>query len=384
MDRAGLGAKRDQLHGDRPLHLGNAYLANSQPSPSQRGGRGINLLGNARLHLLDNRPSQDANPQAAGRRSSGAPSCVHADHHIQEQARIAHRPGQRTGVVERPAQGKRPLQGDQTKRGLQPDAATEGGRDPDRSTGVRAKSAGAEPGHHRDRRTAARAPGAAPGVMRVAGDPPPGIGIADAVGELVKVGLPEDDGAGRPESGDYGGIPRGNPVLKDARPRRRAHAAGGKQVFDGNRHAQQRSRFTPRQPALRPPGLPPSPLPGQRDKGVQAARRFDAPAVGVHQLERGDRAPAKRPGDLGHRCLGQRLNRRHPHPQAPLPLSVRRPGPGTASRPAAGKPRPGRSAEGRRLVRRPPVVPSPSPGQYAIRGGWPVNGSIITCECEMV
>ena len=287
-------------------------------------------------------------------------------------------------MVERPPQGERPLQGNQTKRGLQPHAPTERGRDPDRSTGVRAKSAGAEPGHHRDRRTAARAPGAAPGVMWVAGDPPPGIGSADPIGKLVKVGLPEDDGAFRPQSGDYGGIARGNPVLEDPRPRRRPHAAGGKQVFDGNRHAQQRSGLTPRQPALRPPGLLPSPLPGQRDKGVQATRLFDAPAVGIHQLEGGDHAPAKRPRDLGHRCLGQRLNRRHPHPQAPLPLSVLRPVPGTASRPAAGRPRPGHSAEGQPLVRRPPVVPSPSPGQYAIRGGWLVIGSIITCECEMV
>src|ERR1700694_5036454 len=148
--------------------------------------------------------------------------------------------------------------------------------------------------------------------------------------------------------------------------------------------ASRRSPPPPRAPPPPPPGLLPSPLPGKGDKGVQAARLFDPPGIGVHQLERGHRSLAQGPRDLDQRGFGQRLNRRHPNPQAPSSLSVLRPAPGTASRLAADRLPPGRSAEGRRLAQRRPAVPSPSPAQYAIRGRSPVIGSIITCECEMV
>ena len=220
--------------------------------------------------------------------------------------------------------------------------------------------------------------------MRVAGDAPPRVGVRDPVGELVQVRLPEDDGPGRPELGDRGGIARRHPVPQDPGARGGSQAPGREQVLDRNRYPQQRAGLTPRQPPFGPACLAPGPFLRDRDKGAQALRLGDPPEVRVYQFDGGDLPPPQRPRDPDEGSGGQRFNRRHPAPQPPGPFAALRPAPGSASMPAAGRPHPRRSAEARRPARRRPAVPSPSPPKYAIRDGRPVNGSITTCECKIV
>src|SRR5205807_4764566 len=144
---------------------------------------------------LEDRPSQHAYPQPASRQPPGPPPGVAAGEHIEERASVLDRPGQRTGVVQRPPQRHRAVERDGAEGGLEADAAAERCWDPDRPACVRPEGAGAEAGHYRNSGTAARAARAAPWVAGIAGNAPPGVGGGDAVSELVKIGLAEDNRA---------------------------------------------------------------------------------------------------------------------------------------------------------------------------------------------
>ncbi len=205
-------------------------------------------------------------------------------------------------MVERPPQREGPAQRNGPERRLEANAAAKGGRHADRSAGVRAEGTGAEARHHGDRRTAARAAWAAPGIVGIAGDAPPRIGGADAVGELVEIGFSKDNGAGSPKPGHRVGVPGRDPVPQNARPDRRSLGPRREQVLDRNRHSQQRSDLAPRQSPLGSLRLPPSPLAGERDVGTQAHGPLDPPGVRVRQFDGRRLSPAQLARDLNQGC----------------------------------------------------------------------------------
>ncbi len=119
---------------------------------------------------------------------------VGADAH--EQRRIGDRPRHEADHAQPvPVLGARPER-NQVARGLEPDEAAVGGREPDRAGAVRCAGGRAQPGRDRGGAAAARAGRASVRVPGVAGDPERGpLGVAHDR-QLGQVRLPEDHGAG--------------------------------------------------------------------------------------------------------------------------------------------------------------------------------------------
>ena len=111
-------------------------------------------------------------------------------------------------AIQRPARRHHARGRDQPEARLQPDDVVEHRRHPAASRGVGAERQRHQAGRYRHRRARTRSARNEIAAHRIAGD---AIGRAHADqtgGELVEIGLADDDGAGRAQSGDGGGVVR--------------------------------------------------------------------------------------------------------------------------------------------------------------------------------
>ena len=235
MNGAGLGPEGDQLGRHGPVQLRDGDVAHAQSSATEPAGGGLDPRPDAGLNAL-----RDATPHHPDPKSSGADPGRRrpAGEDLEQQACVGHRPGERAGVIERPPEREGALERHGAPGRFQPDAAAECRRNSDRPARIGTQGGRAHPGDHGDGRAPARAARTAPRIDRVARHPPPWIGVADAVGKFVKVGLAEDDGASLAEPCHDGGVRAGLPVAQDFGSHRGAHPARREEVLDGDRHAE--------------------------------------------------------------------------------------------------------------------------------------------------
>ena len=151
--------------------------------------------------------------------------------------------------------------------------------DPPVSLPMRARSQAAGQRRRRAHAGAAREPRRVPGVP----GRPVVIRVQRPVGELGRVGLPEDDRAGFPEPGHDAGVLVGHETREHLGPPGRALAPGPAEVLDGHRHAVEGApRAAGGQLALGEARLAEDPLGVERDERVQ--RRVEALAAPEQRL----------------------------------------------------------------------------------------------------
>ncbi|GBD17267.1 hypothetical protein HRbin26_02186 [bacterium HR26] len=103
---------------------------------------------------------------------------------LEEDRGVGHAPCDRPEVVERPGERDRAVEADPAEGRLEPDQATERGRDPDRAAGIGAERRDRHPVRDRRGRAAARPTGIVIEVPRVARRAIVGVVRGPGVGEL--------------------------------------------------------------------------------------------------------------------------------------------------------------------------------------------------------
>ena len=194
-------------------------------------------------------------PRRAAPTTSGTPcvdrggvaGVVPGDRGVQQRG-VHDRAGAGTGLVERRGERDEAVARDRAVRRLDPDGARDGRRLADRPARVRADG---ERGLERGegcRRAAAGAARDALEVPRVARGAVRGVLGGRAHGELVHVGLAEDDDVGGAQPLDHGRVVRRPPALEDAGAAGGGHALHRQDVLQRQRHAGQRAEGLPRRP----------------------------------------------------------------------------------------------------------------------------------------
>ena len=166
---------------------------------------------------------------------------IGAGDHRQRERGIADGPGQRTDLIERRGERQQPVARDAAVGRLQPDDAAQRRRLADRSAGVGAERERRHAGGDGHRRSAARSAGNAIGRPRIPRRAERRVLGRRSHRELVAVGLADDDGAGRLEPRDDGGVERRHERLEDPRRGGRPDAARAEVVLERDRHAGQRT-----------------------------------------------------------------------------------------------------------------------------------------------
>ena len=222
---------------------------------------------------------------------------VRPGQHREHGGRVGDVAGEHADAVERAAGREHAAGADEPAGRLQPDDPVHRGRHPARAGGVGAQGEGDDPGGDGDGAARARPAGDQIAAEHALGSAVRGAGAVEAGGELVEVGLADDDRAGGEQPGDAGGVPvRGVGE-------RRAGGRGGEPgdvdvVLDGAGHGVERQLRRHRRQLVRPGpqrrGL------GARDPdGVVAARR----EPGEHGVD--DVVRARTVAETG--CAGQGL-----------------------------------------------------------------------------
>ena len=155
--------------------------------------------------------------------------------------RVAHGPGERSHVVERPRERHRPRSAHAPVGGLEPHDAAAGGGQPDRAARVRAERAVREARAHGGARAARRAAGRvarAPGCL---GIPVMGVVAERPERQLREVQAAEGDGAGRLEAAEDRRARVGPEVLGEGGAAGRGSAVPGEEVLVGERHPVERA-----------------------------------------------------------------------------------------------------------------------------------------------
>ena len=210
---------------------GRDQVVRGQRVPEVRAGH-LGDLGAERLEQLDRlgEPGQDArlvavpaqlgdhaDPQAAhvglARRGDdrrhrrvdrGGVARVMPGHRLVQQRGVEHRPAERSRRVQARSKGHHPVPGRAAVGGLGADDPADRRGLADRAAGVGADGQRRLVGGHRGRRPAGRAAGDPAQVPRVAAGPEGGVLGGGAHGELVHVGLADDDRAGLPQPPGHG------------------------------------------------------------------------------------------------------------------------------------------------------------------------------------
>ncbi len=253
-----------------------------------------------------------------------------------EQPRVGDASRERSHVIHRRRERDHPVGGHVAERGFQPDAAARRCGNPNRSAGVGADARQGHAGDDADGRAAARSAGRPRGVERMARRTERRFLVGRAEGEFVQVGLADQHGPGRSETGNHGGVSIGAVAFTHARGGGRRQAADVDQVLHRDRDPVQRSAIDAgRQLVVGAVGLRARLLGHDRDERIQPP---------VHQLDPlqavlGDRAgghfaPAKQPPELlnrdsierappgGHAAIrrGRRPPRRDRRPRSDRPV----------------------------------------------------------------
>ena len=230
--------------------------------------------------------------------------------HLQEQRRVERRAGHRPHVIEGRRQRDDAAERNTPVRRHEPRDPGPVRGAPDGPAGVAPEGARSQAAGQRRRRAHA---GAAREPRRVPGVPgrPVVIRVQRPVGELGRVGLPEDDRAGFPEPGHDAGVLVGHEAREHLGPPGRALAPGPAEVLDGHRHAVERTpRAAGGQLALGEARLAEDPLGVERDERVQRRARGAGSAGAAPGRARPARATARRGGGRGPRSRETRARRR--------------------------------------------------------------------------
>ena len=171
----------------------------------------------------------------------GGVARVVAAHGLVQQGGVQHGPPERPGRIQAARERDHPVPGGTAVGGLGADDAADRGGLADRAAGVGADGQRRLVGRHRGGGPAGRTARDLVQVPRVAAGTVRGVLGGRAHGELVHVGLAEDDRAGLLESFRDGGVVRRVPALQDAAPARGGHPGGGEDVLDRDRDARQRA-----------------------------------------------------------------------------------------------------------------------------------------------
>ena len=200
------------------------------------------------------------------------------------------------------ARGKTPLLAHAPEGRLHADDAAEGRRDADGTACVRAHGAVAEAGGDRGARTAAGSARDPAGVVRIPRRPEKRAVARRPVGELVGVGLADQDGSSILELPGDGRAAVGDVLGEEGGGHRRADVSGGYQILDGDGNAVQRAvvpsgrdlRFGQRRLLQRP-------LRRHRDEGVGLVA-LDATEQRLHDLDRREASLLQVAGEGGERA----------------------------------------------------------------------------------
>ena len=273
-----------------------AVLGERQLDVADRGARAgqrLRRLAHRSFHVGVERrgevPARDAERQPGnaaveaadvvveGHVDAGRIARIVAGEHGEREREVADRAAERSGGVQRRRERHDAVPADSPVRGLQARDAAAGRRDPDRAARVGAERDRALARGDGRGRAAARAAGHVPERPRVVRS-----GGRDAVGELVRVRLAEEHGAGLAQAHHTGRVARRHAARVGAATALRGHPGGVEQILGGDRDAVQRAPIEARRElALGVPGGLERLL-GQH-AGEGGHRRLDA----VDPLERG-------------------------------------------------------------------------------------------------
>jgi hypothetical protein len=134
---------------------------------------------------------------------------------IEEESGVGDGARQRANAIKAGRERNHAGDGDAAEGGFEADDAAERGGDADGAAGVRADAAVAEARRDGGRRAAAGAAGNAGEIPRIAHGTEVGIIGSDAIGELVHVGLAEEDRTGFFELRDDLGVVLGNEIFQN-------------------------------------------------------------------------------------------------------------------------------------------------------------------------
>ena len=263
-----------------------------QPGPVRLHGRCRLLDGGANLRvqsggevLPDQADLQTFDPslqpcRVVGHRllDRGGVARVVAGDRPQQQGGIADVPGDAADLIERGGVGDQSVAGDAAVGRLDPDDPAVRSRLPNGASRIRSEGGDRFPRRHRRGRTPAAAPGDAAVVDGIAHRSEDGVLARRAHGELVHVGLAEEDGVGGAEPGHRPGVVGGDVVPQYPAGAGGAAAAHADHVLDGNRDACQRPQFLSRRlPAVDPRGRGQGFFGIDRDVGVHHGIDFVDP-----------------------------------------------------------------------------------------------------------
>ena len=239
-------------------------------------------------------------------------------HDLQQEGGVLDRVGERTDLVEARCERNQPVAGDDAVGGLHADDAAQRRRLADRSAGVRAERARGEAGGHRGRAATGRTARHPGQVVGVAGRTEGRVLGGGAHGELVEVGLADDDGTGRGQPLDDRGVVRRSPTLEDPRRAGRRDAPGAHVVLQRHRHAGQRSGIL----AGRHPGVDRAPRPARASSASTRLKAWtsrlplrDAGQVRLDHLGRRGRARSGRPAAISTTAAARSRCVMAPHPR---------------------------------------------------------------------
>ena len=171
----------------------------------------------------------------------GVAAVVAADD-LEQQRGVRDGRRERTDLIEAAGERDEPVARHAAVGRLHADDAAQRRRLADRAAGVAAERQRGEAGGDRRRAAAARAAGDPGRVVRVAGGAERRVLGGAAHGELVEVGLADDDAAGGDDALDHGGVVGRAPAFEDLRRARRGDAPRAHVVLQRDRHAGERTR----------------------------------------------------------------------------------------------------------------------------------------------
>ena len=220
----------------------------------------------------------------------GVIAVVMTGQRVEDQTGIVGGPREGAHVVQTEIEGQHPEAAHAPGGGFEADAAAEGRRIPDGTTGIAAHGEEDHARRHGDAGPAAGTAWNPVGIMRVANGSEVGVIAGDSVGEFLHAGLA---GQHRSRGGELfvdGGVLIRHMIEKDLRAERGADAFGGKDVFERVGNAVQGAAIQAAgQLFVGAPGLFESHVIGDGDEGVQSwllfvdeAQRFARQFEGRH------------------------------------------------------------------------------------------------------
>ncbi len=225
-------------HLDRAFHRGGGVRVDRELAAQHADARA--------LQSVRFQPRVIVEGDVPGRVGGGRIGGVATGQCRQQQRRVRHAAGHRSGGVLAERDRDDAVAADQADRRLQPDHAADRGRADDAAVGFGADAGGGEVGRNGDRAAGTGAAGIAIQHVGIAGlaaaGAPSGSGMGGTeVRPFAQVGLAQDDRAGLAQALDQEGVAGGPEILQRQRTGRVDHRGGVDVVLEQDRDAVQRA-----------------------------------------------------------------------------------------------------------------------------------------------